>query len=240
MAWTESHTVLIRHRKTINLAIFLGIEPVHAVGHLTVFWHNVLEQAEDGDIAKWSDEFIAQSACWKGDANTFCKALRSVGWLDNDGKIHDWLDYAGRYLYNKYHSSNPQKWEKIRRKHKAKKRITFSRTKGRPKEHIDNLDKITIDNLDNIHTKMKFLDAVFLTNEEHKKLVERFGEAGTAQRIAALNNGIMSKGYRYKSHYHTILSWEQKNERDTGGRRSIQGDAQEDRAKKHAELVEER
>jgi hypothetical protein len=56
-------------------------------------------------------------------------------------------------------------------------------------------------------SKQKFLDFVMLTEKEHAKLIERFGEAGTVAMIDRLNNGIGSKGYKYKSHYHTILSW---------------------------------
>lgn len=51
-------------------------------------------------------------------------------------------------------------------------------------------------------------DFVKLTADEYGKLVERFGEQGTADRIANLDERIGAKGYRYKSHYHTILSWE--------------------------------
>lgn len=60
--------------------------------------------------------------------------------------------------------------------------------------------------------KILFLSTVYLTKEEHTKLIERFGEEGTKQRIYDLNNGIMSKGYKYKSHYHTILSWDRRKE----------------------------
>jgi len=56
--------------------------------------------------------------------------------------------------------------------------------------------------------KNAFGDFVKLTTEEHGKLVERFGEQGTADRIANLDERIGAKGYKYKSHYHTILSWE--------------------------------
>lgn len=62
----------------------------------------------------------------------------------------------------------------------------------------------------------KFLTSVLLYKEEHAKLVERFGEEGTKQRIYDLNNYMCSvKGAekRYKSHYHTILSWERRHER---------------------------
>lgn len=61
--------------------------------------------------------------------------------------------------------------------------------------------------------KNLFLSSVYLTTEEHSKLIERFGDEGVKQRIYDLNNGIMSKGYKYKSHYHTILSWERRHER---------------------------
>ena len=52
---------------------------------------------------------------------------------------------------------------------------------------------------------------VLLTEEQHQKLIVRFGQRGAAQRIDNLDVAIGSKGYQYKSHYHTILSWEQKN-----------------------------
>jgi len=60
-------------------------------------------------------------------------------------------------------------------------------------------------------TKNTYGDFVLLTDNEYQKLVQQFGEQGTKDRIEALNDGIGSKGYKYKSHYHTILSWERKN-----------------------------
>jgi len=55
--------------------------------------------------------------------------------------------------------------------------------------------------------KTKFLEFVYLTNNEHKKLIERFGQAKTKNFIERLNNYIGSKGKKYSSHYHTILNW---------------------------------
>jgi len=62
--------------------------------------------------------------------------------------------------------------------------------------------------------KIKYLDFVKLTGDEHKKLVAKFGKSGADKRIENLNNYIGSKGKKYKSHYHTILVWEKKNERN--------------------------
>jgi hypothetical protein len=64
--------------------------------------------------------------------------------------------------------------------------------------------------------KNKHLSFVFLSKEEYEKLILKFGEEGTCERIYKLNNYIGSKGKKYKSHYHTILSWESKNERNNG------------------------
>lgn len=131
MAWIESHTVLIRHRKTISFALMLGIKPVEAVGYLTVFWHAVLEQEPSGDLSNWSDDFIASASHWTGDAAVFCSALRENGWLDGQ-IVHDWMDYAGRYLNSKYHTSNPRFLKNLRRRNK----VTFSTPKGEPKGHL--------------------------------------------------------------------------------------------------------
>lgn len=105
MAWIESHTVLLRHRKLIAFAKALRLKPVYCLGHLHALWHVALEQAEDGDLSSWTDDFIAESSAFQGDAPRFVSLLQLHGWLD--GKIlHDWLDYAGLYLTKKYSSSN--------------------------------------------------------------------------------------------------------------------------------------
>lgn len=52
---------------------------------------------------------------------------------------------------------------------------------------------------------------VLLTDDECARLLENFGDAGSARRIQALSEYIASKGKKYKSHYATILTWERKN-----------------------------
>jgi len=118
MAWIELHTVLIKHRKIKKLARKLDIKPVVAVGHLTTFWGNVLELAESGDITKWDAQDIAEYACWEGDAGLFYEAMVNDGdgfIEERDGKrfVHDWFEYAGRYLKAKYHTYNPEKLKEI-------------------------------------------------------------------------------------------------------------------------------
>jgi hypothetical protein len=101
LAWIESHTVLSRHRKVKETARALRIRPAYLIGHLHLLWHAALEQAEDGDLTRWSDEFIAESADFPGDAPQFVQLLQDHGWLDGR-LLHDWIDCAGKYLIGKY------------------------------------------------------------------------------------------------------------------------------------------
>jgi hypothetical protein len=88
------------------------------MGHLHSLWHAALEQQEDGDLSSWSDEFIAQMADYPGDAPQFVRLLQKHNWLE--GKVlHDWLDYAGKYLTAKYRTANPKKLRQILSKHKS-------------------------------------------------------------------------------------------------------------------------
>lgn len=61
--------------------------------------------------------------------------------------------------------------------------------------------------------KSIYSEFVQLTKQEHSKLIERFGEEITGAYIQRLNNYIGSKGKRYKSHYHTILTWADKDKK---------------------------
>jgi hypothetical protein len=55
--------------------------------------------------------------------------------------------------------------------------------------------------------KELFQEFVLLTTEEHTKLLEKLGENTLNDYITCLNNYIGSKGKKYNSHYHTILTW---------------------------------
>jgi hypothetical protein len=133
MAWIESHTVLIRHRKLRDTARALRIKPVYLLGHLHALWHAVLEQQEDGDLSSWSDDLIAELAEYQGDAPQFVSLLQHHGWLD--GKlVHDWLDYAGLYLTKKYSTSAREKlvevWKKHGRQYGSERKANDKRTNG--------------------------------------------------------------------------------------------------------------
>lgn len=66
--------------------------------------------------------------------------------------------------------------------------------------------------------KVQFLDAVFLLQTEYDKLSTKYTKEKTDRAIEILNNGIMSKGYKYKSHYHTIIGWPMREAQENGNR----------------------
>jgi hypothetical protein len=53
---------------------------------------------------------------------------------------------------------------------------------------------------------------VLLTEEEYGKLKDKFGEKVVEEKITIFSEAMESKGYKYKSHYAAILSW---NRRDS-------------------------
>lgn len=88
--------------------------------------------------------------------------------------------------------------------------------------------------------KKTYLTNVYLTEEEHKKLVEQFGTSGAKDRIEALSLYIESKGAqrKYKSHYATILNWERMAKQQGGKDAGFKGGKAEQQLPTTKELKE--
>ena len=63
-------------------------------------------------------------------------------------------------------------------------------------------------------SKGKYGEFARLTPDEHTKLIDKFGNARTADWIEDLNGYLGSTGKKYDSHYLTILNWNRKRERE--------------------------
>lgn len=96
--WIESHVTLGRHPKLIRLAEALGTSRAAAMGHLHYLWHWSLVYTFGGDLSPFRPKDVSHAAEWDGDPEAFIAALKEVGFLDADGHLHDWQDYAGRIL----------------------------------------------------------------------------------------------------------------------------------------------
>lgn len=73
--------------------------------------------------------------------------------------------------------------------------------------------------VNNIKEKKKYLDVVLLTEDEYKKLIDKFGEVMAKDKIEGLSLYIQKigdeKAKKYKSHYATILCWDRKNKKQS-------------------------
>jgi hypothetical protein len=82
-------------------------------------------------------------------------------------------------------------------------------------QELNSIQYNTIQDKDRKNPSQKqYLDHIFLSDEEHAKLIERFGDKETAVWIEKLDSYIGSKGHKYKSHYKTIISWSLRDERN--------------------------
>jgi len=114
MAWIEFHGATIKRkqkfhafRKELNWSV------LEALGFLGSFWGEVIEVCESGDVTNWSPEYLASLTGLKDTiAQRVWDALLKNEWIDKtfDGRllVHDWLDYAGKFLRGKYSSKNKQ------------------------------------------------------------------------------------------------------------------------------------
>jgi hypothetical protein len=98
MPWIESHTSLARHPKTLRLARILGIPVPAALGHLHLLWWWAIEYAPDGGVGRFDAGDLALACMWDGDEAALLPALQRAGFVDQDGNLHDWHDYAGKLV----------------------------------------------------------------------------------------------------------------------------------------------
>lgn len=101
MAFIESHQELGAHRKLLALCQLLRIDDARAVGMLHYLWWWALDNAPDGDITSIDDKVLAKVSHWRGSPSSWRGSLRQVGLVDEkDGHLflHDWWDYAGKFI----------------------------------------------------------------------------------------------------------------------------------------------
>lgn len=114
MAWIESHQSLGTHLKLRRLARELRVHRAQAIGHLHFLWWWALDNAPTGDLSALAPAEIAEVAEWPGPEDMFVAALKSCGWLEESGQIHDWEDYAGRILVERAKDRERKRAERAR------------------------------------------------------------------------------------------------------------------------------
>jgi len=132
MAWIESHQSLERHPKVAGFRKDMGWSKNETIGFLHRFWWLVLEVADSGDITKFSAEFVAEELDMSEDVMK--KAFKSMEgrWIDRiDGMVivHDWLEYAGKFLREYRYRRKLETWGKIVKLHNSLKILSMKKKK---------------------------------------------------------------------------------------------------------------
>ena len=72
-------------------------------------------------MSRFSPEQFLSEINGKITPKDLLQILIDTNFIDKDLKIHDWWDYAGRYLTAKYRNANPRLLQKIEKKYRATK-----------------------------------------------------------------------------------------------------------------------
>jgi hypothetical protein len=96
--WLESHADLRDHPKVDLLMDLLAVTRRDAVGLLHFIWWRTLTYAPSGDLSDFTDGQIARWADWDGDPGHLISALTTAGFMDESRTVHDWEDFAGRWI----------------------------------------------------------------------------------------------------------------------------------------------
>jgi len=118
------------HRKTVRLRAKIGDDAFWIPPRL---WAYAAENQPDGDFSGYtSDELAMLLGCDKH-ASSILQALRDVGFLDSDGKIHDWEQHNGYHqaFSERAKAAAAARWSK---KEKKQKKEEIDTEKDKEKE----------------------------------------------------------------------------------------------------------
>lgn len=150
MAWIESHQTLDKNGKLLELALRLSINRYQAIGHLHALWWWAIDNAEDGNLKRFSNDAVTQACGWsdyikdeidrsridgmtnRGNRDGFIPALIECGFLDqkDDGLwIHNWNEYTHRYFKSVHRSQRTKELTKKRVKEFRKRNANVTQEK---------------------------------------------------------------------------------------------------------------
>jgi len=136
--WISVEAMLAQHRKARMLKVHMGLSDQQVVGGLALFWSAVRMQAPDGDTTGWSNQEIGLSAGFEGEeAERFGAELKSCGWIDSNGHVHDWMEHSGRYCKDAERMRNYRKCKRDVRERSC--RVTLN-TREQEKEKEQDIE----------------------------------------------------------------------------------------------------
>ena len=102
--WIQVYSNLPHHPKVSHLADVLGLSSAAvnpnavAAGILICLWTWAVQNAPDGDLSNVSPRALADACLWKRSPQKLVEGLQTAGFLESDGRLHDWEEYALLYI----------------------------------------------------------------------------------------------------------------------------------------------
>ncbi|MBQ6403805.1 MAG: hypothetical protein IJI27_07860 [Oscillospiraceae bacterium] len=219
MAWISVYEE-VDSQKLRKLYKAIGCSKFEALGILNFLWFWGMKNADaTGLIEDVGVEEIARYlyGCGAGsslDMNAVATALIETHWIDeveNGLMLHDWDTWQEnwyKYIQNREKATQRKRDERKRQEDPEPPPEDPAPEEKKPK-------------------KIKYAEFVSMTEEEHRKLCEKYGEPFAAACIETLSNYKGSKGKTYKSDYLAILNWvvDRVNEKQPHLRRAPQAGA---------------
>lgn len=227
MAWISVYQE-VDGPKLRKLAKSLDTSKAEALGILNFLWFWGMNNADETGRVLEADRWDIENALagvTKIQAEQVVDALFDAGWLDDDGGcvfIHDWDVWQKEwYKVLRDRKSNTERVRRWRNKNAAPEGKNEAPGDAIPPEP-SNTTQDTSDVSEAPQTtgegakkstkpkapaKKKYAEFVSMTEEEHQKLVEKYGQIFTAACIEELDNYKGSKGKKYASDYRAVLSW---------------------------------
>jgi hypothetical protein len=213
MAWIESHQHLDKNGKLLELANSLQINKYQAIGHLNALWWWALDNAEDGDISRFSSVTVTQACGWseyikdeidlsrinevtnRNKAEDFVPALIKCGFLDQekDGLwIHNWSEYTERYF--KSIKANKRIREQTKKRVERFRSCNASVTQKKRSVTVPTVPDLTVPN----HTEPKEETNTLAQAPKRKPF-----EIPTAQEVLAYakEQGFVLDAEKFLNHY---------------------------------------
>jgi len=113
---------IVNHPKIKKLSRLLQLTKRDTIGLLIFLWSWCLEYAQDGNIAKYESEDIADTCEWENEPEVLISALKDCRLLIQEEErllINSWEEYAGKIFKSKLKNAENQR--KFQEKKKAEK-----------------------------------------------------------------------------------------------------------------------
>jgi hypothetical protein len=119
MPWIKVDAELPRHRKTLALAAELGQHRWYAAGLLHDIWGWAIEHAKDGQIdpERQSESLARTIGARRDQAARYLVALKKVGWIDPDNRLHEWDEWGGQLVIDKEKDATRNRLKREHRKY---------------------------------------------------------------------------------------------------------------------------